>query len=191
MSNDQIEIHVLHPRPADPRQRAQRTHGRSVTDHCSALGVPAHVKSARFVRRRATALAMRSALRSRPPPPIPAQSGKQLPWPATMVSLNTEFPTKSPICDRCTAAAKPHAISCLGAFGRRSHPPSIASSSRRPKICTLAVIRLAVRRQHPLHKALSSAGMPARDPPDAPDCCPLAFTFCGWQRPLLRPCNRR
>ena len=41
-----------------------------------------------------------------------------------------------------------------------------------------------------LHKALSSAGMPAR-PRDAPDRCPLTFTFCGWQRPLLRPCNRR
>jgi hypothetical protein len=30
-----------------------------------------------------------------------------------------------------------------------------------------------------------------RDLPDAPDRCPLAFTFCGWQRPLLRSCNRR
>ena len=41
-----------------------------------------------------------------------------------------------------------------------------------------------------LHKALSSAGMPVR-PRDAPRPLHAYFTFCGWQRPLLRPCNRR
>ena len=52
------------------------------------------------------------------------------------------------------------------------------------------VVLVKVKPNRQLHCTRLCHPQPAR-PRDAPDRCPLTFTFCGWQRPLLRPCNRR